>query len=144
MSVKDINKVRRISLYFNEDDQRASYVYDLLQKKGRKKTKYIIDLVLSNLSFDNDEQVENKIQIINTDSQLNDSFNSNDTAEIISSNINVPDLSKPDLNNELNSGEIQINEDLNSYYNAFPEDDESASENDIFLAQIINGLNSFD
>ena len=144
MSVKDINKVRRISLYFNEDDQRASYVYDLLQKKGRKKTKYIIDLVLSNLSFDNDEQVENKIQIINTDSQLNDSFNSNDTAEIISSNINVPDLSKPDLNNELNSGEIQINEDLNSYYNAFPGDDESASENDIFLAQIINGLNSFD
>ena len=107
--VNGTDKVKRISFYFNEEDQRASFVFDFLMEKGRKKTKYIIDLILSNLpNEDYESELEEK----------------NNTIKIV-------DPNKPHKEKRKLSGQ-EIYSDNNQ--NKIMVDGSSAYENDLFVS----------
>lgn len=117
-------KSKRVSLYFNENDQRAMYVYDLLQKQGRKKTKFIIDLILSNIDFSIVDKIDfsivdkpkTKIQIIENKSNAELSF-----APCYNAAEN--NVSKVDVGNDCS--------------------DNNNNSNDDFLSLIMSGLDAF-
>lgn len=122
-------KNKRVSLYFNEDDQRAMYAYDLLQKQGRKKTKFIIDLILSNSDFSIVNQPKTKIQVV--ESTVNAS-------------------GKSTLESPLNSCGNTTKDDpfgvtTQNDYSDFTLDETNSSDNsnDDFLSLIMSGLDAF-
>lgn len=155
--MKGTDKVKRISLFFNEDDQRASFVYDLLQDKGRKKTKFIIDLVLSSLNSlseetDSQDETNNTIVIFdpNTDNEeqrkLLENLYSNNEAKQTSapyySKDDTVSSASPTANTTPNIPQ-SLPSSQSTEINPLPNTPNS-NNSDPFLGKIMSGLSAFD